>query len=124
MYKALFTFLILFTITAKGQSTNSIIGDWKFIDVNNAKTMDSTKRATLKKLFGELEIHLKSDKTYSAMFFKKEEGKWSYDDSLQILTLATDKKEDKINIIKITDKNLTLELKKGVDFILEKITPK
>ena len=108
MYKAFFSFLILFTITAKGQSTNSIIGDWKFLDVNNAETMDSTKRATLKKVFGELELHLKSDKTYSAMIFKKEDGDCSYDDSLQILTLTTGKKEDKINIIKVTDKNLTL----------------
>ncbi len=124
MNKIFLFFLVLFSVSVKAQTSNLLPGNWKFKDINNAETLDSAKRATLRKVFGNLELNLKADKQYTAVFFNKEEGTWNYDDSQKILTLISEKGENKITIISVTEKDLILELGKGKELILEKILAK
>jgi hypothetical protein len=120
MNKVFLIFLILFSFSVKGQTSNYLIGKWKYKDINNGKTLDSTKQTMLIEVFGDLEFDLKADKSYTAFFAEKEEGTWRYDDNDKTLTLISEKGENKITIINATDKNLILELSKGKELILEK----
>ena len=122
MYKAILLLFIICTFSAKGQSVDSLVGIWKFKDVNHAELMDSSKLSNFKLAFRDLQIHLKSDKSYSAIFFQKEEGTWSYVDNVKTIIFKSEKGENKIKVISITAKNLILELKRGSEIIFEKIT--
>ncbi len=112
--------MIIFSVAVKAQSSDQFIGNWKFKDVSSSDPLDSTQRAMLKQMFAEMVIDLKADKKYHAFLFGKEEGTWKYDDAQKMLTLTSTKAENKIPVLGITDKELTLELEKGQGLILEK----
>ena len=113
MYKAILSLLIIITFSAKAQTVDSLVGNWKFKNVNHAEGMDSSMLSNYKMAFGELEIHLKPDKSYSALFFRKEEGTWSYVDNLKTLMLKSDNGENKIKVISISSKRLIIEERQG-----------
>ena len=78
MKKAILLLFIIGTFSAKAQTVDSLVGNWKFKDVNHSDVMDSSKLSNFRMAFGDLQINLKSDKSYSAIFFQKEEGLYRY----------------------------------------------
>ena len=113
-------FLILLSFVVKGQTQDSLVGDWHFKDIYKSNDLDSTKSSNLKAIFAEMKINLKKDNTYIAEFMSREEGSWFYDPELRAITLISEKGEDKINIIEISSTTLTIELDRGKKIIFAK----
>lgn len=120
MLKIIFTYSILLSLTAKAQTSDSLIGNWKFKDIYKSETLDSGKRANLRMMFGDFTLNLKFDNQYTAFFGGQEDGTWTYDPVLRQLILTNDKGEDKINIIEITPGTVALELKRGKILVFTK----
>lgn len=112
--------LILLSFLVKGQTQDSLVGDWRFKDIYKSTDLDSTKSNTLKAIFAEMKIHLKKDNTYIAEFMSREEGLWYFDPELRAITLISEKGEDKINVIEISSTTLTIELDRGKKLIFAK----
>ena len=120
MLKTLFAFLIFVATAANAQTSDSLVGNWKFKDVYGAEKLDSAARAESKIIFGGIRIQLKPDNHYTAFLFKKEEGTWTYDADSKDLVLTHDKGGDSLRVIEVTAKHLIIEFEKGKGFVLEK----
>ncbi|MFT3911378.1 MAG: DUF5004 domain-containing protein [Ferruginibacter sp.] len=115
--------LFFFATSAKAQTSNSLVGDWKFKSIKGTENLDSTKKAKMQELFGKIEFNFKEDKSYIATFEKEERGVWQYNERTKILTTRREDKNGKeksITVITVTGNDLVLELKKGMQITLER----
>ncbi len=120
----LFSFLLLFTISVKAQTTDSIIGKWAFKEIADAGKIDSSKLKMLQKAFGEMTIYLKPNKHYKTFLFVDEEGTWAYDPANKKLTLTANKGTEsqwELNIL--TAETILVSFGKGKSMILKKVLP-
>jgi hypothetical protein len=115
--------LSFITITFKAQTSDSILGKWKFKGIYNAEKIDSTSLKMLNTLFSNLSIYLKPNNHYNYFFMvKEEEGSWSFDRNTKKLTMLANKgTESQLEIIQVTSKTLILSIGNGKSFILEKV---
>lgn len=116
-----FSFLISSTVL--GQTTDSIIGKWKFKELYGTKDMDSTGIKMLNKMFGSMTLYLKENKHYKSELMSKEEGVYSYDKTSKKLTLISNKgtKSD-LSLRVLTKETLLLSFGKDKSIVLLKIS--
>lgn len=126
MIKTVILFLFLFasTIFVNAQTTDSLIGKWKFKDVYNAENLDSTKVAMVRKMFANMTLYLKANKHYTAFFIAKEEGSWKYDEATKKIIMAANKgTENQMGVLAVTGQTIVLNIGKGKSMIMERAIP-
>lgn len=116
--------LLLLTFNLQAQSTDSIIGKWKFEAIYNTGKIDSTGRELLKGFFGNTTLYLKSNRHYAAFLMQKEEGTWSYDSISQQLILTANKgTENHVGFKLVSGETALLSLGKDKSIVLTRDTP-
>jgi len=124
--KLLFLILLFLNTSLNSQTTDSLIGKWKFKDIYNSEKIDSASLKMLRSMFADITLYFKANKHYKAFMFKKEEGDWNYDGSLSKLTMVANKgTQSQLEIIGLTSNTLIMSIGKDKSFILERtiVTP-
>lgn len=119
--KWLFLISLIISLSVKSQTTDSLIGKWKFKEIYNVEKIDSASLKMLRSMFANMTMYFKADKHYKVFMFKTEEGDWNYDESSGKLTMIANKgTQSQLEILKLTGNTLTASIGKDKSFILEK----
>ncbi|MBI3883991.1 MAG: hypothetical protein HY305_07250 [Sphingobacteriales bacterium] len=122
MTKLLFTCLLFLTVSAKAQTNDSLIGNWKFKSIYQAEKLDAKSVQMLHMMFSNMTLDLKADKSYSAILFTAETGTWAYTPASKLLTLTNVKgKINQVEILHIAAKEIVLSLGKDKNIVLSKL---
>ncbi len=114
---------IFFSLFAKSQTVDSLIGKWKFREIYKSEKMDSTELKFLRGMFAGMTLYIKPNKHYKTFLFKNEEGSWSFDELERKLTMSANKgTESQLELITVTANDLVVSLGKDKAFILERTT--
>ena len=114
-------FFFLISTYPKAQTTNSIVGKWKFQELYNTNGMDSTGVNMLKQMFSEMTIYLKENNHYKAELMTKDEGTYEYEKTSKKLTLISNKgTKSELELSVLTNETLLLSFGKGKSIILKK----
>lgn len=127
MKKLLFlsVFLFLATFSIKAQTTDSLVGNWKFKDIYNAEKQNAEMVGMLRELFSDMKLELAVDKKYKFHLLEETgEGKWSFDSTTKIVTLKSSIGEEKFEVINVSSNQLAISIAKGKSFILERVIAK
>lgn len=114
---------MMFCISSYSQKADSLVGKWKFVDIVDSKKLDKASKDFMKQMFGDMSLTLKKNKKYDAYLMKKEEGDWNFNEASQKITLTNSKgQKDDIILIKLTDKQMIIDLGDKKPMIFEKVS--
>jgi len=100
-------------------------GKWKYAGIYEPEQMDSTGRRMVEKMFADMFIYLKPNKHYKASVLgKPEEGQWSFDSSIRKILLLSDGGQiNSLEVIHVSETQLTIKMSKKGGLILSKTPP-
>ncbi len=101
------------------QTTNTIIGKWKFKELYNTQGMDSIGKQMLEGMFGEMTIYLKENKQYQSELMKKDDGTYEYDKATKKIVLTSNKgTQSELEINVLTNETILLSFGKDKSIVL------
>lgn len=120
--KSILLITFLFSVNGNAQTTDSIVGKWKFQELYNTTGMDSAGVKMLQQMFSEMTIYLKENKHYKSELMSKDEGTYSYEKASKKLTLISNKgNKSELELSFLTKETLLLSFGKGKSIVLKKI---
>lgn len=121
--KLLFLIPIAFSITARAQKTDSLIGKWKYYDVYDKRGLDSATLKIVKEYFGEMTLYFKANRHYKSFLMNNcDEGNWNFNEATKKVRLTSNKGHSSENqIIELKNDKLVLTMGEG-SFILARTT--
>ncbi|MNQ65358.1 hypothetical protein D3C85_798110 [compost metagenome] len=115
-------FFLVVSMTLSAQSTGNLQGKWIFKKALN-KEVDDLGRQTLKAdIINKMTFEFKSNNEFNAFAFGQNmNGKWSFNEKKNMITLITPEKEEfNLLILKLTETEVILKLGLG-EFLMKKI---
>lgn len=114
--------LMIFCISSYAQKADSLVGKWKFVDIVDSKKLDKASQDFMKQMFSEMRLTFMANKKYNAYLMKKEEGNWTFNDATHKIELINSKgQKDDIMLIKLTNKQMIIDLGDKKPLIFEKV---
>lgn len=103
------------------QKADSIVGQWKYMDIYKLDRNDSAMWKMTRTLYSEMTLHFKKNQQYKAVAqYTKEDGKWNFDEKTGIITLFNGKGvESEMELIAVTADKLIVSWNRS-SFILKR----
>lgn len=121
--KLLFLIPIAFSITAKAQKTDSLIGKWKFHDVYDKRGLDTPTLKIVKEYFGNMTLYFKANRHYKSFLLNNtDEGEWNLNEATSKVKFTSNRGHaNETQIIDLTNDSLVITMGEG-SFVLTRTT--